>query len=142
MSLLVPDVGEAKLLKIALGIDAQEDLLLKLFTNNVTPAETDTAATYTELTAAAQAGYVAKTLAKASWTVTANAGVTTAGAARADFAQQTFTLTGSTAVAVYGYFVVGATSGILMWSEVFSGGPFNIPTGGGTINVTPRFELA
>lgn len=140
MALVLPDAGEAKMLKVALGVDAQEDLLLKLFTNNVTPAEADTAVTYTELTAGAAPGYAAKTLTKTSWVVTAGAGVTTAGAAKADYAQQTFTLTGGPAT-VYGYFVVGATSGILYWAESF-GSAFNIPAGGGTINVTPRFELA
>lgn len=141
MAIVVPNVGEEKLLRIALGVDVSEDFVLHLFTNNVTPAETDTIAQYTELTAGQQAGYAAKTLTKASWTVTVNGGITTAGAALGAYAQQVFTLTGSTAVNVYGYYVTNNAGTVLLWSETFAA-PFAIPIGGGTINVTPRFELS
>ena len=69
-----------------------------------------------------------KALAHASFTVTA------ANPTTFTYPQQTFTLTG--ALTAYGYFVVGTTSGILYWSEVFTGGPYVIPSGGGTIQVT------
>jgi hypothetical protein len=43
---------------------------------------------------------------------------------------------------VYGYFVVQTTSGILLWAERFSDGPYPIANNGDQIKVTPRFELA
>ena len=60
MALLVPDVGEVELLKRLLYANAgSENGTLKLYKTNVTPAESDTAGTYTE---ADFTGYSAKTL--------------------------------------------------------------------------------
>jgi hypothetical protein len=130
MALLVPNEGEVQLLGIAVNNVANENLLLKLFSTNVTPAEADTAATYTEVAAA---GYAAITLTKGSWTVANAAGVTTA-----TYAEQTFTMTAATAC--YGYYVVGATSGKLFWAENF-GSNYAIPSGGGSIKITPKITL-
>jgi hypothetical protein len=130
MSLLVPNAGEVQLLGIAINNVANENLLLKLFSTNVTPAEADTPASYTEVTAT---GYAAITLTKGSWSVANVAGVTTAS-----YAEQTFTMTAATAC--YGYYVVGATSGILYWAESF-GSNYAIPAGGGSIKITPKITL-
>ena len=133
MALLVPDEGEAQLLKLMTGVSLQEDYLLKLYTNAGPPAEADVAASYTEPVGN---GYAAITLAHgAGWTVATAAGVTSA-----TFAQQTFNFTGGP-MTVNGYFVVGATSGKLLWAEAFASAA-NIPAGGGSISITPRIELA
>jgi hypothetical protein len=100
---------------------------LRLYTNNITPGETDTAGTYTE---AAGNGYAAITLTGGSWTVTE------ADPASAAYAQQTFTFTGALGD-VYGYFVTQTTSGILMYAERFSGAPINIANNGDQIKITP-----
>lgn len=136
MTLVVPDQGEKQMLDVLLGANATENLLLKLFTNMITPGEGDTPASYTE---ASGSGYAAITLTKGSgWTVTAGAG--SGGAAQAVYTQQTFTFTGGP-VTLYGYFVVGVTSGKLYWAEAFS--PIcNIPSGGGPVLITPKFELS
>ena len=131
MALLVPDVGEVRLLSYALNNLVPENQILKLFQNNVTPAEGDVAGTYTEATFT---GYVSKTLTGAGWTVATVAGVTTAS-----FAQQTFAATADQATQlIYGYYVVGATSGILLWAERFTNGPFAIAVNGDQILVTPK----
>lgn len=130
MALLSPDEGEVVILGIAINNVANENLTLKLFKTDVAPAEGDTSASYTEVTAA---GYAAKTLTKGSWTVANVTGVTTA-----TYAEQTFTLT--EASACYGYFIIGATSGKVYCAENF-GSNFAIPAGGGDIRVTPKITL-
>jgi len=42
---------------------------------------------------------------------------------------------------VYGYYVTDNSSLILLWAELFTGGPFVVPSAGGTIQVTPGFTL-
>ena len=130
MALLAPNEGEVQMLGIAINNVANENLLLKLFVTNVTPAETDTSASYTEMSAD---GYAAKTLTKGSWTVANVGGVTTAS-----YAEQTFTMTAATAC--YGYYIVGATSGKVYWAENF-GSNYAIPSGGGSIKITPKVTL-
>lgn len=134
MTLLVPNVGEGRMLKAILNHTAPENLLLKLFSNNITPAETDTAVTFTEATFT---GYSAKTLTGASWTITEGA------PSYGQYAQQSFDSTaGAQNQSIYGYFVVQATSGILMWAERFTDGPYTIVNNGDSIKVTPYIELA
>lgn len=50
MTVLVPNNGEGDALKYILNFASPENLVLRLFTSNTTPAETDTTATYTEAT--------------------------------------------------------------------------------------------
>ncbi len=64
MALVFPNIGEERILKHALNHTAPENLVLRLYTNNVTPGETDTASTYTE---ASGSGYSAITLTGGSY---------------------------------------------------------------------------
>lgn len=130
MPLFIPSVGENKLVEFALGYSTPGNQLLKLYVNNVTAADTDTAATYTEMSTL---GYAAKTLNKGNWSIAQNGGV-----AQASYAAQTWTFTAGTAVTVYGYFVVDATTGVLLWSEAFSSGKI-IQYTGDQIIITPVF---
>jgi hypothetical protein len=127
MALVVPNPAAVIALKNFLNHTAPQNCLLKLYSNNVTPGETDTAATYTECSGS---GYAAITLAGASWVVTE------ADPASAAFAQQTFTFTGALGN-VYGYFVVEVTSGIIKWAERFAGAPIVIANNGDQIKITP-----
>lgn len=129
MALLVPNVGEVIALKAFLNHTAGENQTLKLFATNVTPAETDTAGTYTE---AAGGGYSSKSLTGSSWTVTGGA------PSDATYAQQTWTFTGAltTNATVFGYFVVMASAGTLLWSETFSS--FTPANNGDQILLTPK----
>lgn len=133
MAIMVPNVSEVEGLKAFVGHTAQNTTLtLKLFTNNVTPGETDTASTYTE---ASGFGYAAKTITGSSYTVATASGTTTA-----TYASQVWTFTGALGN-VYGYFVIRADTGILMWSERFTNGPYNIANNGETITVPPNITL-
>jgi uncharacterized membrane protein len=120
MALLVPDVGEVVLLASILYPASGENWTLKLYSGNVTPAETDTAASYTEATFT---GYTAKTLTRtqsgATWAVPT-------------------TSTGTTS-SIYGYYVVGATSTTLLFAELFSS--VKNLANNDTLTVTPRFQL-
>jgi hypothetical protein len=131
MSLLVPNDGEGDMLSAIVNKAAATDLILRLFTNNITPGETDTTASYTE---AAGNGYAAITLTGANWTVTEGA------PSHADYAQQTFTFTGALGN-VYGYFITRTTSGRIAWAEKFSDGPYNIVNNGDQIKVTPILTI-
>jgi hypothetical protein len=134
MSLVVPNPSEVKLLEFALGFSTPGNQLLKLFTNNVTPGDTDTAATYTEMSTQ---NYAAKTLNKANWSIASSSGVGTAS-----YAAQTWTFDGSGgATTVYGYYVVDATTGTLLWSELFNS-PKVVQYAGDQIVITPAFTLS
>lgn len=135
-TLLVPDVGEAEMLKYALNNKAQENQTLKLYATNVTPAEGDTAGSYTE---AAGGGYAAKSLTGANWTVATATGTTTGTYNTA----QVWTFTGAltTNATIFGYFLVSASGGILLWAEL-AAASFTPATNGDTLTITPAIQLA
>lgn len=128
----VPNVGEVIAAQKYLTL---ENLTLKLFSNNVTPAEGDTAATYTEVTGG---GYASKTLALGSWTIVA--GDPTTGT----YAAQDFAFTGATTGpgTIYGYYLVDG-SNVLRGSERFGASvvPFN-PVNGSLIRITPKLQVS
>lgn len=132
MALVVPNGAEVIALSYFTGKTAStEPLTLRLFTNNVTPGETDTAATFTE---ASGNGYAAIPLSGAGWTVTPGAPTSAA------HSQQTFTFTGALGN-VYGYYLTRTTSGDLAYAERFSDGPYAIANNGDQIKITPTITM-
>ena len=127
MALNVPDVGENKVLEHLVNKTVPENLVARLYKNNITPSDTDTAATYTEATFP---GYVAITLAGASWGAAA-AGAITYGS------QQIFTCSAAAVDDIYGYYITQAISGALMWSERDGAAPFAIRVSGDAVKITP-----
>lgn len=128
MALNFPDVGENLVLEMIVNKTAPQNLNLRLFSNNITPADTDTAATYTEATFA---GYAAIALAGGSWGAAA-AGVITYGA------QQTFTRSSTGTVEnIYGYYVTQSVSGVLLYSERDASAPAPITNAGDALKLTP-----
>ncbi len=129
MTLVVCNQGEGLALEAILNKTAGQNLVLKLFKNNITPGETDTEGSYTE---ADFTGYSAPTLTGSSWTVTPGA------PSSAAYAQQTFTSSADQASqSVYGYYLVQASSGKSIWAERFSDGPYAIANNGDAIKITP-----
>lgn len=129
MALLVPNTGEVMALSYLVNKSTPENLVYRLFATNITPAETDTTATYTE---ASGGGYSAITLTGSSWTVTAGNPSTAA------YAQQTYTFTGAltTNATIYGYYVTRATTGDLVLAETFTS--FTPANSGDNIKLTPQ----
>jgi len=130
MTLLVPNNGENIALSYLTGkTGSTENLVYRLFATNVTPAETDTAGSYTEATGG---GYASKTLTGASWTIT-NGNPTSAA-----YAQQTWTFTGAltTNTTVFGYYVTRVTSTDLVLAETFTS--FTPANNGDQILLTPQ----
>jgi hypothetical protein len=131
MAINVPDVGENLILEMIVNKTAAQNFVLKLYQNNITPAESDTAATYTESTFT---GYSAATLTGASWGSASGGSIA--------YATQTFTCSGAGSEDCYGYFVVQASSGTLVYSERGSGVPFVITTIGDNVQVTPTITAS
>lgn len=128
MALNFPDVGENLALEMIVNKTAPQNLSLKLFSNNITPADSDTAGTYTEATFT---GYSAITLTGASWNAASAGSI-------AYSAQQTFTRT-STGVTenIYGYYCVQVTSTTLLYSERDGAAPVAMTNNGDNIKITP-----
>ena len=129
MAVVVSNVSEILVLKNYLNNTAPQDQLLKLYKNDITPGEGDTAGTFTEAT---YTGYSSSALGGANWAFTSG---------NPSFAQYNVTLfftstANQTAQAVYGFYVVQASSGILMWAERFDTGPFSIALNGDDIQIT------
>lgn len=125
MSLVLVDNGESIVLQLITNkLPTTENLVLRLFTNNITPSKTDVVGTYIE---ASGFGYVNITLIGASWTVS--------GTTQIAYAQQVFTFTGALGN-VYGYYYTRAITGDLFAAERFSVTP-NIANNGDQIKITP-----
>jgi hypothetical protein len=133
MTLLIPAVGENKLLEFQLGFSTPGNQKLKLYVNDITPGDGDTAGTYTEM---ATHGYAEKVLTKGSWAIAQNGGV-----AEGVYADQTWTFTAAAVVLVYGYFITDTTSGVLLWAERFAAAK-PIQFNGDQIIITPKFTLS
>jgi hypothetical protein len=129
-ALVLVNNGEGLLLNNFLNKSAPQDWRMFLFKNNITPAETDTTATYTKSTFT---GYADKNLAASAWTVVEGAPTT------ASAAVQTFTSSADqTAESAYGYGFQQQTSTTLGWAERFTGAPFTIQNNNDNIQVTPQ----
>lgn len=136
MALLVPNVGEVQLHTDLLGNG--ENWTLKLFQNDITPAESDTDSTYTVATFT---GYSDQTLTRSvsgsTWgTPTTSSGVTSSSYNSGT--PRTWTNTGSTQT-IYGYYLVGVTSTTLILAERFASA--RTLNSSDTLNLTPRIEL-
>lgn len=130
MALVFPDTGENIVLEALVNKTAPQNLVLRLYTSNTTPAESDTAGTYTE---ASGNGYSAITLTGSSWNAASGGSIS--------YAQQTFTFSGALGN-VYGYYLTQASSGTLVYAERFTDGPYNIANNGDQIKITPTITAS
>jgi hypothetical protein len=124
--------SKAIILANALNKTSPLNLTLRLFTNNITPADSDNvnASGYTEATFT---GYGGIALTAGSWSIT------TADPSVASYAQQTFTSTTATPQTVYGYYIT-RSDGTLFTAERFSDGPYSISNATLPIKVTPTIN--
>lgn len=112
-----------------------QNLTLKLFKNNITPAETDTAGTYTE---AAFTGYSAVTLTSEQATALWPAPTTSSGTTSSTYGTPAV-FSATSAETEFGYYVVEATSTILMWAEAFASSIGMVNPS--TLTITPKLQL-
>lgn len=129
MTVVVSQESQEIALQNYLNKAAPQNQVLKLFRNDYVPNNLSTEANFTE---ANFTGYAAIALSGASW-VTAQ-GVPTV----ASYAQQAFTASGAGVQTIFGYYVVQASSGKLMWAERFDT-PQVVQFSGDFIRVTPTF---
>lgn len=126
-----PNVGEVLLLKYMLNNTAPTDINIHLYTNNVTPAESDVLGTYTEATDPA---YLAVSCPGASWTF-----ATVLGTSSATHANISFSF--STTASIYGAYATDSTNTYLLFSERFTAAPLNFGSSGGNIELAPSISL-
>lgn len=114
MPLVIANVGEIELLNKMLiePLTTDESYKLRLYQNNYTPVASSVASDFTEATFT---NYVAKTLTRAGWSTPTIVG----GKAESSYAQQSWTC-GVTGNTIYGYYIEGANSTILLWAERFA----------------------
>lgn len=131
MSLSVPNVGETILLQYLVNMISPTNVVLHLYNNDPTVDDSVTLSTITEVPSGV--GYAPITLVGTLWTTTSPGGVGTAV-----YSEVTFTFT--TTQNVYGYYITSTNSATMLWLERFSGAPFALPSGGGTIAISPRLS--
>lgn len=130
MAIVITEEGGENILKYTLGVSTStETLKMKLYSNNVIPVATSVAGDFTEVTGG---GYAEKSLNASSWTISGKVASSNA---------QLFTFT-SNVGQIYGYYLVGATSGKLIAAEKFTSGPFNIANNGDSITVTATISVS
>ena len=135
MALVVTNSGEEEMLKRIVGV-ATGDLELHLYDTTLTIDDATTLAGL-EAVECDQAGYALKALAAGTWTVTV------AGTTEAVYdTEQEFAFTAASGNSVYGYYITNAGNTVLLWAEEFTDGPYTIPTGGGSVFITPKIQLA
>jgi len=128
MALNFPNTGENIALEVLVNKTVSQDLVYRLYSNNITPSDTDVTATYTEATFP---GYSAASLPGANWGA-ASSGSITYGS------QLTYTRNATGAgEAIYGYFVTQASSGILVYSERDTSAPVTMANNTDAIRFTP-----
>jgi hypothetical protein len=131
MALNFPDSGENLALEALVNKTAAQNLVLRLYSNNITPSDTDVTGTYTEATFP---GYAAITLTGATWSAAA-------GGSIAYSAQQTFTRSSTGAPEnIYGYYCTQFTSTLLMYSERDGAAPFIVTNLNDAIKITPTIS--
>lgn len=132
MPIIVPNAWELEILQLLLNTN----LTMKLYSNNVTPVATSTAASFIEV---AGAGYLSKALVFANWVMVAGA-----PSVASYNATQNWTFTGATTApgTIFGYYVTRNSDSKLLWAERFPAGviPF-VPEAGSQIRVLPRFTV-
>jgi len=133
MALVVPDLGEIELLtKLLINTADTEDYILRLYKNNYTPIAATVIGSFTE---ADFTNYAEKTIARSDWATPS----TVSNKAESSVTTQSWTC-GVTTNTIYGYYVVGATSGVCLWAEEFAAA--RVLADGDILNLTPKFNLS
>ena len=132
MTVVVPNIGEDLILQLLFNKISAGNPVIRLFSNNITPAETDVLITYTE---AAFAGYSAIFSTNTDWTIVQGS-PTIATSIEYVFLKAPPPPIGT----IFGYYVTrSGPGGELLWAERFTNGPYVVENGGDEIRVVARF---
>lgn len=128
----VPDSVELEIINSVLALPHT----LRLYSNNKTPANADTAAAYTEVVGG---NYVNTPLIFANWNITAG---TPTVASYNTIKQWIFNGPTGGPNTIYGYYVTRDSDGLLRWAERFPAAvvPFG-PVNGSKVVILPRFSV-
>lgn len=131
-TLTMPNVGEGKALEFLVNKSAPANLVLILFSNNVTPTNATVLGDLTEMSGG---GYSSVTLTGASWTVTPGS------PSLASYAEQVFAFSSVPGTpTVYGYAIKSGTT--LIAVERLPSAPFTVASAGDEVKITPQITLA
>jgi hypothetical protein len=137
MSLKVPYEGELELLNKCLknALLVNENYIISLYKNNYTPTNTDSSANipYEE---ADFDGYASKTLTRENWH---EAILNNTGEAMSIYDLELTWEINSGYQTIYGYYVLGATSGKILWAEKFTTSLILAPED--QLRITPQFSF-
>ncbi len=129
--LIVPNSSEAIILGYMLNIMDPQDLVIRLFANNIIPADEDTVVSFQEVQGS---GYQPQDLVPSSWTIVSG------NPTEAKHREITWEFDKELGN-VFGYYITRKDTGELMWAERFKDGPYPIDTRGDKIKVTPKLKL-
>lgn len=135
MALYTPNAGELELLDKMLKdpLVTDENYILRLYQNNYTPDDSSVAGSFTE---ASFTNYAAVTMTRANW----NASVTVSNKAESSYGSAPLAWTcGTTGNTVYGYYVSGATSSVVLWAEKFA--TSRVLANADVLQLTPKMTL-
>lgn len=131
MALVIPSAFRAKALEHIVNKTAPENLILRLFKNNYTPVPGSAVGNFTE---ADFTGYAELNITAGTWATVSGETSTITYGSTLSFVS---TANGQNQ-SIYGYYVVGATSGELKWAERFTNGPYVIANEDDAVNVILR----
>ena len=132
MAAVVPNVEEQRILEDYL----RDGVLVRLYSNDVTPSETSTVASFTEV---AGGGYEFQSVNSLAWVYTQG------NPTEATAPQVEFIFTGATTApgTIYGYYLVSPVTGLLLAAERFAGSvlPY-VPVAGSRIRLNPVVQAS
>ncbi len=137
MSAVIPTEGRVFLAKRVLYANAAtEDLVLRVFKNNVTPGLADTAATYTEATFT---GYAPITLTSSQTGSTWSVPIVSSNLAVSSY-QTLATWTAASDQTVYGWYITSSVTNKLCAAQAFPSPRALVGASGDTLSIPPIFN--
>lgn len=131
--LVVTDEGELELLeKMLINTSDSENYSLRLYRNSYVP---HSGSVLSDFTIANFTNYANKTIARGDWSTPVTNG---SNKGQSTVATQSWTC-GASGNTIYGYYVVGATSGKVLWAEKFD--TPRVLANTDVLNLTPVFTL-
>lgn len=138
MSIMIPDEGKIVLLESILFGPSSDEMSLRLFKNNITPAEGDVLATYT---IANFTGYASVTLAATDTISTWAAAAIASHIAFSTYQTDAVFTIGASTQTVYGIYFVGVFSNKVIFSQAFPSPKVLDFATADTLTITPVIEF-